>query len=251
MIRTLLLVEKESSRGTSEAGVPAASLVSGVVRRDVRKPWAAISRSGFTTSRISTTTFFEEVRLELLHTDRYRMVQQWTPTVPRPFELVSDEIQYQVGRLEEIKKRLELESRRLGAGDAEAVIPDTNVFLHHVTFNELDWCRILGANRVWLAVPLRVVSELDSRKYARVDDIGKRARTILAKLDELLGNTPRRRRFVPESRFRSSSLSSSTEPTSTRVSRTQRSSIPPRACRVLEAAERVSRPATTQCGGQQ
>lgn len=106
----------------------------------------------------------------------------------RPFELVSDEIEVQVRRIERVVKVLEGESRRLEHSGPVIAVPDTNVLLHYRPFEEVSWEEVIGAGSVLLAVPLRVVDELDEKKTSRSSGLASRAATVIAHLQRLLGD---------------------------------------------------------------
>lgn len=62
---------------------------------------------------------------------------------------------------------------------------DTNILLQYKTFDEIDWCKELGAKPVTLVIPLEVIDELDRHKnHPSSDRIRKRTRLILGKLFE-------------------------------------------------------------------
>jgi PIN domain len=54
-------------------------------------------------------------------------------------------------------------------------ILDTNVLLHHQPLKHVKWPDIVASEHILLAVPRRVVQELDGRKYAGTK-LGDRAR---------------------------------------------------------------------------
>lgn len=71
---------------------------------------------------------------------------------------------------------------------------DTNVLLHYHPPDQIDWGGVIGSDEdVRLIVPLRVVNELDEKKYVR-GHIGKRARSVMSRLGATLlssNRTPR------------------------------------------------------------
>ena len=72
-----------------------------------------------------------------------------------------------------------------------AVIPDTNIFLHYTFFSEIAWNRLEGFREVRLVVPLLVIEELDSQKFARgANAPRRRARKVLRALREIRGDLP-------------------------------------------------------------
>src|SRR5262249_39392866 len=50
-----------------------------------------------------------------------------------------------------------------------------------------DWTEVIGTSPVRHAIPLRVIDELDEKKFARRGELADRARTVLAHLERLVG----------------------------------------------------------------
>jgi rRNA maturation endonuclease Nob1/predicted DNA-binding protein YlxM (UPF0122 family) len=74
---------------------------------------------------------------------------------------------------------------RFAAAERSIAVLDTNVLLHHRPLSDVDWPSIVGAKSVLLVVPLRVVHELDARKYVGTKG-GDRARTRIRLLSEFV-----------------------------------------------------------------
>lgn len=66
---------------------------------------------------------------------------------------------------------------------------DTNVLLHYQPPAQVIWSDIVGHSPVRLIVPLRVVEELDEKKYARKDALASVARSILPWLETVVAAT--------------------------------------------------------------
>jgi predicted ribonuclease YlaK len=67
------------------------------------------------------------------------------------------------------------------------VVLDTNVLLHYQPPWQVDWTAVLGsAGPVRLVLPLRVIEELDERKYRDREKIAQRARDLLSELWKVL-----------------------------------------------------------------
>jgi rRNA-processing protein FCF1 len=129
---------------------------------------------------------FVGANLSRLHTDRYWRILEITSATPRPMEMINDEAELQVRRLEAIVKTLEEDTPNAPAAEVVAV-PDTNALLHYRLFDEIKWRDVLGAASVRLAVPLRVVDELDAKKASKRADLADRAATVLKHLEQRLG----------------------------------------------------------------
>lgn len=64
---------------------------------------------------------------------------------------------------------------------------DTNVLLHYQPPTQIPWRKILSEEAVRLIIPIRVVEELDEKKYLARDDLAARARGILSGLWRAVG----------------------------------------------------------------
>lgn len=122
-----------------------------------------------------------------LYTERHWQIRAITNPKLRPFVLVQHELQDQSDRLNAIRARVaRLTARARGLPGVLAVL-DTHVLLHYVPPDQVDWQSVVGRSPVRLVVPLRVVEELDEKKYtARDDRIASRARGVVSRLRTLL-----------------------------------------------------------------
>lgn len=84
-------------------------------------------------------------------------------------------------------KDLEQRAARLSLAPGHIAVLDTHVLLHYQPPEQIPWPKVVGHPHVRLVVPLRVVEELDEKKYARRDDIADRARRLLPRLEAVLG----------------------------------------------------------------
>jgi predicted ribonuclease YlaK len=60
---------------------------------------------------------------------------------------------------------------------------DTNIFLHFVSFDQIDWARITGASDNILVLANIVLHELDKHKYSPREKLRNRASTVIKKID--------------------------------------------------------------------
>lgn len=132
---------------------------------------------------------FEDVPLDRLRGERFWAIVGLRVT--RIPESVNDERDYQIEWLRRHETLLRDLQRRFASSDATFAVPDTNALLHYQTFDELDWPTLLGAKSVCLAIPLRVVDELDEKKYARRGELGDRARVVISHIEEHEGGEVR------------------------------------------------------------
>jgi rRNA-processing protein FCF1 len=125
--------------------------------------------------------------LSVLHSQRYWQIRGLRDDAPRPWALVQAEVEMQRDWLELLVADLDWRMRRAVAAPGHPVVLDTNVLLHFEPPAMVPWCELLKQDAVRLVVPLRVVEELDEKKYARRGDLAGRARRFLPQLEKLLG----------------------------------------------------------------
>ncbi len=118
---------------------------------------------------------------------RYWAIRQITADSPRPSPLVYEEVQEQQRYLEQLVERLRHLDKWLKAAPGTMAVVDTNVLLHYQPPQQVPWLQVLDLESVRLVLPLRVVEELDAKKYLARDDLADRARRLLAELWALVG----------------------------------------------------------------
>lgn len=126
---------------------------------------------------------------ESLYSDRHWRIRQMGNSEPRPLPLIRMEVERQIERLEHLKSKIQALQDWAGRSDGRCVVLDTNVLLHHLPPQQIDWKAVVGSDRPRLVVPIRVVEELDQKKYARNDRLAKRARSVLSDLGGVLLST--------------------------------------------------------------
>jgi hypothetical protein len=125
--------------------------------------------------------------LTMLDTSRWRMIREMTMVERRPWPLIDAELKLQVSILERMLGDLEARLERAGSGEWDVIVVDTNVLLHYQPVTELPWASIVGHQPLRLVLPLRVIEELDEKKYSTRDDLAARARRILPALRANVG----------------------------------------------------------------
>ena len=71
-----------------------------------------------------------------------------------------------------------------------ALFPDTNVALHFLPFEQIDWCALAQAEDVTLVLSSAFLRELDDKKNSGPRHIKPRAKRFSSWLDSLQGSTP-------------------------------------------------------------
>jgi rRNA-processing protein FCF1 len=138
------------------------------------------------TEQLLSSLTLDGAVVTMLCTDRYLYIRGASMD-PRPWPLVEAEVRLQAGRLERMVKDLEERARRLSSAPGHITVVDTHVLLHYQPPEQIPWPTLVGNPQVRLVVPLRVVEELDEKKYARRADIADRARRLLPRLEAVLG----------------------------------------------------------------
>jgi rRNA-processing protein FCF1 len=133
-----------------------------------------------------------EIEDALLSRAYWHVSMASVPPSPELGRLVDEELVFQAGypgipgdsggQLGEAANRLRALSR-LADRDGSICVPDTNALLHYTRFDQLPWQERIGQRAVRLIVPLMVIDELDSKKYARRGEFQQRARELLALID--------------------------------------------------------------------
>ena len=123
----------------------------------------------------------------MLHIDRYWQIRALDETMIRPLPLVDAEIRLQTARLERLANDLSERATRLSSAGGHLTVLDINILLHYLPPAQIRWVDVIGQPSVRLVVPLRVIEELDAKKYARQDQLAKRARSILPAPEAVLG----------------------------------------------------------------
>jgi hypothetical protein len=167
---------------TSVAGGPNAS----IAVRDEYLKWVEQAEAC-----LASLTHDRE-QIDELHTSHYWWIRRLECNDagglndPRPFQLFRSETAHQASRLERLADDLEERSRQLSIPDATIAVLDTNVLLHYQPVTQIPWADLLGSTRICLVVPLRVIEEIDLKKYAKNAGLAKRARKLLPDLERLL-----------------------------------------------------------------
>lgn len=125
--------------------------------------------------------------LTMFDTARARMIRELRPGALRPWPLVDAEVKLQVSVLERMLGDLQERISRMATVDGRAVVLDTNILLHYKPLTELPWHEMTGSARARAIVPLRVIEELDQKKYAPRKDLASRARRLLPQLRSWIG----------------------------------------------------------------
>ncbi len=118
----------------------------------------------------------------MLLTPRHWQILDTGPNPLRAWPALRSEINFQVASLEALARDIDDRIARADGARGEPVVLDTNTLLHYQRPDSVRWPSVVGRTPVRLVVPLRVVEELDAKKYAR-NDLAQRARGLLPWLE--------------------------------------------------------------------
>ncbi|MGC8466555.1 MAG: PIN domain-containing protein [Acidimicrobiales bacterium] len=138
--------------------------------------------------RTLKNTFVDQNVWTRLREDTYWHIRDLNDSSPRWQEVIYHECQRQSSYLEALLDEIQAVSDQLGAGNGQLAVIDTNVLLEHVPPEQIKWGEVVGKSPVRLVIPLRVLDELDEKKYTAREDKADRARRLLGQLWTLLGS---------------------------------------------------------------
>lgn len=141
------------------------------------------------TERQLRSVFVDSEMVDHLRSPAYWAVRDAVFQPRRVTDLIIGEAKKQTSWLQAVTGRLQNLQRRLEAAPGKATVVDTNVLLHYQAPWDVDWQAVVGEREVRLVLPLRVIEELDEKKYTGRDHMADRARRLLSQLWETLGDS--------------------------------------------------------------
>ena len=124
--------------------------------------------------------------VEQLHTARFWEIRRLVPTDARPIPLLEGERRAQRDALHGMRSNLEMHVGRARSAPGHITVLDTNTLLHYQLPDSINWPEVVGHEQVRIVIPLRVVEELDAKKYSESQKLRDRARALLPKLDAMI-----------------------------------------------------------------
>lgn len=150
-------------------------------RRNCYLDWVEL-----TEVQLSELTYDTAGVVALLHTARYWEIRRLAPHDARPVPLIDAEIRYQKDALNRL--RIDLEGRLARAkGAALVAVLDTNSLLHYEPPESIAWAKIVGHSPVRLVIPLRVLEEVDAKKYSPNRRLRDCSRSVLPHIADRVG----------------------------------------------------------------
>jgi hypothetical protein len=128
--------------------------------------------------------------------EHYWRLQDASARFARPIPMMTAELARQQGRFESLAADLKERRERLAKAPGSIVVIDTHVLLHYQAPAHIPWPDVVGSTPVRLVVPLRVVEELDLKKWGENKRLASRARDVLPGIRRTVGpgGTPGRLR---------------------------------------------------------
>jgi hypothetical protein len=149
--------------------------------RDAYLQWVEVAESQLA----SITT--DRAPIAAVHTEHYWRFQDLSAKFARPFPMLAAELARQGDRFDLLAGELERRGNRIAAAPGSIAVVDTHVLLHYQPPDQVVWPEIVGSSPVRLVVPLRVVEELDLKKWGESKRLAARARDLLPRLLKVLG----------------------------------------------------------------
>jgi PIN domain len=131
--------------------------------------------------------FADQVVWARLRDEAYWHIRVLNDSSPRWQELIYHESERQSGYLNDLLEEIKSVDAQLAAAEGQLTVIDTNVLLEHQAPEQVRWADVIGTMPVRLVIPLRVLDELDEKKYTARDDRADWARRLLGRLWTALG----------------------------------------------------------------
>lgn len=122
-----------------------------------------------------------------LRDEAYWQIRLLNDSSPRWQELIYHESERQSGYLNDLLDQIKAVEAQLAAVEGQLTVIDTNVLLEHQSPDQIKWVDVIGTTPVRLVIPLRVLDELDEKKYTARDDRADWARRLLSRLWTAIG----------------------------------------------------------------
>jgi hypothetical protein len=117
----------------------------------------------------------------------YWRAQDSTAKFARPLPMIQAELTRQQNRFESLADELDRRRHRIAHAPGSIAVVDTHVLLHYQPPDQVLWSEVVGSSPVRLVIPLRVVEELDLKKWGDNERLSARARDLLPRLLKALG----------------------------------------------------------------
>ena len=129
-----------------------------------------------------------EIRRMFISEAYWRILELASAAAIRAYPLINAELERQKQDLERLLTDLIWRADRIALASGQPAVLDTNLLLHYQPPWQIPWPAILGVPAVRLLIPLRVIEELDAKKYSDSATLRRRARQLLPQLEAKLGD---------------------------------------------------------------
>ncbi len=138
-------------------------------------------------AEMSLTNYFTiSSVLGFIHTDRFLQIMNMDMSGQRASATLRAELNSQADRLVEATAELQEVIKCYKAASGRPIVPDTTAVLRMKPLMTLDWSSLVDRQPARLVLPLRVVEELDAKKYGQNDEFRNVVRKLLSRLEALL-----------------------------------------------------------------
>lgn len=174
----------------SECVTNAQDLAGGAAGQDAGQHRSSYLRWVENTERQLRNVFDDVGMVRHLRTTEYWAIQSAFYQPFRVIRIINSEVTEQARWLQALVDRLRALQSRLEVAPGRATVVDTNVLLHYEPPWQVDWTNVVKEREVRLVLPLRVIEELDEKKYTARHDLADRARRLLSQLWDRLSDSP-------------------------------------------------------------
>ena len=122
----------------------------------------------------------------MFQTERYWRIRDIHGHHVRPFQMVQAEINLHCAALDRMLDDLEQRHANVNAAPGQIVVLDTHVLLHYLPPDQIEWPDVVNAKEVRLVIPLRVIEELDEKKFSDSKLLRTRSRALLPQLEAVI-----------------------------------------------------------------
>lgn len=133
--------------------------------------------------------FEDSITWHELHSEAFWRIRDLTTESPRWAEVITTETIRQATRIEALQVSVDHLHQWLTCSPGRITLLDTHVLLHFQPAEQINWVDVVGVSEVRLVLPLRVVEELDEKKYTARDELAQRARGVLSMLRTSLASS--------------------------------------------------------------
>jgi rRNA-processing protein FCF1 len=139
------------------------------------------------TERLFPNYTHDQGVIEMLYTSGYWEVFRIDVLSTRAIAVIEAETRRQIRNLELLHQDISRRHDRASTAPGHITVIDTNILLHYQLPNGIDWPAVVHQPEIRLVIPLRVIEELDAKKYSESEKTRRKARELLPKIRGFVG----------------------------------------------------------------